>query len=49
MEFLTVLKCFLSFSVFEKLAVALQTEFALKIFKPGGRPPPRPPASYAYG
>jgi len=28
--------------------LALKTEFALKYFKTGGRPPPRPLASYAY-
>ena len=32
---------FLSFRIFEQLAVALKTEFALKFFKPGGRPTPR--------
>jgi len=35
---------FLSFRIFEQLAVALKTEFALKFFKPGcGHPPPRTP------
>jgi len=31
---------FLSFRIFEELALALKTEFALKFFKRGGRPPP---------
>jgi len=35
---------FLSFRIFEQLALALKTEFALKFFKPGGGVPP---ASYA--
>ena len=49
LEFFTVLKYILLFRIFEELAVALKTEFALKFFKPGGAAPPRPPASYAYG
>jgi len=49
LEFFTVPNMyFLLFRIFEQLALALKTEFALKFFKPGGRPPPRPPASYAY-
>ena len=47
LEFFTVLKYILLFRIFEELAVALKTEFALKFFKPGGGG--RPPASYAYG
>jgi len=39
---------FLLFKIFEQLALALKTEFALKIFKAGGAaaspdPPPRTP------
>jgi len=34
---------FLSFRNFEQLALALKTEFSLKIFKTGGRLPPDPP------
>jgi len=35
--------------IVEQLALALKTEFSLKIFKPGGPGcPPRTPASYAY-
>ena len=41
LEFFTILKYILWFRIFEELTVALKTEFALKIFKPGGRPPPR--------
>jgi len=48
LKILTVLKYFLSFRIFEQLALALETEFALKFFNPGGWPPPKPPASYAY-
>jgi len=48
LEFFTVLKYFVPFWIFEQLALALKTEFALKFFKPGGGRPPRPPASYAY-
>ena len=40
---------FLSFRIFEQLALALKTEFALKIFKPGEAAAPPTPASYAYG
>jgi len=40
---------FLSFRSFEQLALALKTEFALKIFKSVGAAAPRPSASYAYG
>jgi len=43
----TVLKYFLSFRIFEQLALALKTEFALKFFKTVGSgrssPPPRTP------
>jgi len=43
LEFFTVLNMyFLSFRIFEQLALAL------KYFKPGGRPSPPTPASYAY-
>ena len=49
LEFLTVLKYLLSFGIFKQIVLVLKTEFTLKIFKPGGRPPRRPPASYAYG
>ena len=43
-EFFTVLKYILLFRIFEQLAVALKTEFALKIFKPGvAAAPPDPP------
>ena len=48
-KFFTVLKYFLPFRIFEQLALALKTEFALKIFKTGeAAAPPRPPVSYAY-
>jgi len=40
---------FLSFRIFEKLALVLKTEFSLKFFKPGGSNASPPPASYAYG
>jgi len=40
---------FLSSRIFEQLALALKTEFALKFFKPWGATAPWPPASYAYG
>jgi len=48
LEFFTVFNYFLSFKIFEQLALALKTEFALKFFKPGGAaapldPPPRTP------
>jgi len=39
----TILKYFLSFRIFEQLALALKTKFALKFFKIGGRPPPTTP------
>jgi len=44
-EFTVLNVYFLLFRIFEELAVALKTEFALKIFKPGGAadPPPRTP------
>ena len=42
-EFFTEFKYFLSFRIFEQVALALKTEFALKFFKPGGRPPPPNP------
>ena len=46
-SFLGIFHCieifFLSFRIFEQLALALKTEFALKFFAS-----PRPPASYAY-
>jgi len=32
-----------TFRIFEQLALALKTEFALKFFKTGGRTPPHPP------
>jgi len=38
------LKYVLSLRNFEPLALALKTEFALKIFKPGGGSSPPPPA-----
>jgi len=41
------LKHFLSFRIFEQLALALKTEFFLKMFKPEGSK--SSPASYAYG
>ena len=44
LKFFTVLKYFVALWIFEQLALALKTEFALKIFKPGGGVPPRPPA-----
>jgi len=47
-EFTVLNIYFLSFKIFEQLALALKTEVALKIFKPGGAVGPRPPASYAY-
>jgi len=40
------LKYFLSLRTFEQLALALKTEFALKLFKPRGAT--AFPASYAY-
>jgi len=45
---------FLPFRIFEQLALALKTEFALKVFKTGrgGRPPDSPlrtPMITAYG
>jgi len=40
LKIFTVLKCILSFRIFEQVALALKTEFSL--------PPPRPPALYAY-
>jgi len=36
LKFFTVLKYFLSFRIFEQLALALKTEFALKLFKRRG-------------
>ena len=45
LKFFTVLKYFLSFRIFEQLALALKTEFALKRLKPEGY---LPPAWYAY-
>ena len=42
-EFTVLNTYFLSFRIFEQLPLALKTEFALKIFKPGGAA-----ASYAY-
>jgi len=39
---------FLSSRIFEQLALALKTKFALKFFKPGGAAAPPTPASYAY-
>jgi len=44
----TVLKYFSSFRIFQQVALALKTLFALKYFKPGGLPPLPTPASYAY-
>jgi len=45
----TVLNMYFLFSgVLSNLRLPWKTEFALKIFKPGGAAPPRPPASYAY-
>jgi len=42
---LKINKYFLSFRIFEQLALALKTEFALKFFKTRRRPPyPEPPA-----
>ena len=38
---------FLSFRIFEQLALALKTEFALKIFKPGGAAAPPDPLAVA--
>jgi len=49
LKMFTVFKYLLSFRIFEQLVLALKTEFTLKIFNSGGRPPPRPPASYVYG
>jgi len=43
----TALKYFLSFRIFEQLALDLKTEFSLKFFKTGGGR--QPPASYGYG
>jgi len=48
LKLFTVLKYILLFRIFEELAVALKTEFALKFFNPGGAaalpaPPPRTP------
>ena len=40
---------FLSFRIFEQLALTLKTEFALKFFKPGGAVLPSPSALYVYG
>ena len=40
LKFFTRLKYLLSFRNFEQLALALKTEFALKIFKPGNGSPP---------
>jgi len=42
LKLFTVLKYFLSFRIFEQLALALKTEFALKIFKPVGAAAPLP-------
>jgi len=39
LKFFTVLKYFLSFKIFEQLALALKTEFTLKCFKSGLRQP----------
>jgi len=36
LEFLTVFKYYLSFRIFEQVALALKTELALKFFKPAG-------------
>jgi len=49
----TVLKYFLSFRIFEQVALALKTKFALKFFKTGGaaaphNPPPRTPMVKAH-
>ena len=46
LEFFNVFKYFLSFRIFEQLALALKTEFALKFFNPGvgGLPPPDTPS-----
>jgi len=41
-EFTVLNIYFLSFRIFDQLALALKTEFALKIFKPGGMLPPAP-------
>jgi len=46
LEFFTVLKYFLSLRIFEQRALALTTEFALEIFKPGGCLPPVPPPTH---
>jgi len=44
LKFFSVLKYILSFRIFERLALALKTEFILNFFKPGGgSPPPRTP------
>jgi len=40
MTFFTVLQYFLSFRIFEQLALALKTDLALEFFKPRGLPPP---------
>ena len=48
-EFTVLNIYFLSFRIFEQLALVMKTEFVLKFFKTGGRPPrPRTPALYAY-
>jgi len=45
LKFFTVLRYFLSFGIFEQLALALKAEFALQFFKTGGAasPPDTPP------
>jgi len=43
-EFTVLNVYFLSFRIFEQLALALKTEFALKFFRTGGRPPPPNPS-----
>jgi len=43
------LKYFLLFRNFEQLALTLKTEFALKIFKPGGGTATRLVRLWAYG
>ena len=51
-EFTVLNIYFLTFRIFEQLALALKTEFALKFFRTGGgrppRPPPRTPMSKGY-
>ena len=42
-EFTVLNVYFLSFRIFEQLALALKTESALKFFRTGGRPPPPTP------